>query len=210
MHEKKITHKILGQKINLSREAISHYLNGRRRIPVETLAKMAEILQTDIGELMERPVTTHKVIKYPRTTDSLLTIPLVSWEVLNRHSSLIESIKQLREGDYMEYKTYLGSGMADKQLIAIEVLTDEMVSPHPDPLTIYPESIIIIDSEREPKHGDIVLTRDQRKRWSMGKYAKTGNQQTITPLNPRYPILNGEEVKIEGVIIKVERTLTNP
>ncbi len=68
---------------------------------------------------------------------------------------------------------------------------------------ISPNDLVIVESEREPKNGDIVIAEVDGA-WTMKYYQKRKNEIVLIPANKDYPIIYPkQELKIGGVVVSV-------
>jgi repressor LexA len=70
---------------------------------------------------------------------------------------------------------------------------------------IMEKDLVIVESGREPKNGDIILAEVDGN-WTMKYFRKKGKTVTLEAANPKYPpIIPQAELRIAGVITAVVR-----
>lgn len=70
---------------------------------------------------------------------------------------------------------------------------------------IYEGDLVIVERNRQPKVGDIVIAEVDRG-WTMKYYKKEGNKVYLEPANKKYkPIYPKEDLKIAAIVKGVIR-----
>ena len=65
--------------------------------------------------------------------------------------------------------------------------------------------LVIVERERTPKSGDIVLAEVDGQ-WTMKYFRQQGNQVTLEAANPKYPVIRPkQELKLGGIVSAVIR-----
>jgi repressor LexA len=68
---------------------------------------------------------------------------------------------------------------------------------------ISPNDLVIVEAEREPKNGDIIIAEVDGS-WTMKYFQKRGKEIVLMPANKDYPaIYPKQELKIGGVVVSV-------
>lgn len=68
---------------------------------------------------------------------------------------------------------------------------------------IAPDDLVIVEAEREPKNGDIIIAEVDGA-WTMKYFQKRGREVILIPANKDYPsIYPQQELKIGGVVVSV-------
>jgi SOS-response transcriptional repressor LexA len=135
--------------------------------------------------------------------DIIGRVPLISWVQAGNWSEIIDNHYP---GDAEEWR--LTTAKVSKNAFALRVVGDSMINPNGSP-SLPPGVIVIVEPNREPKNGDIVIARlEDSMEATIKKLIIDGHQKFLKPLNPQYPIIqiNGN-CTICGVAIKVEMDL---
>jgi SOS-response transcriptional repressor LexA len=106
-------------------------------------------------------------------------VPLISWVAAG---SWRETIDNFQPGDadvWIDTAKRVG-----QSAFALRVKGDSMEPTCPD------GSVIIVDPEREPENGSLVVVRlDEDAEATFKKLMMEGGRRYLAPLNPRYPVL---------------------
>lgn len=176
-----------------------HITNWKRRgIPYAELPNVCEIIGMSIDEYLRRVGRLPKSQRkgYASAIIETKRVRLLSWHEVGQ----INKLAQPKQGAGAFVTTTAEVG---RDAFALRVIGDSMEPRIPD------GSVVIIDPEREPKAGSILLVKlpddDQALLRQLGY---DGAKQFLRPLNNRYPIIPMPAgAKILGVAVKVELDL---
>lgn len=127
-------------------------------------------------------------------------VPLISWV---QAGIWTESINNYHNGDAEDWipTTALVSSTA----FALRVKGDSMTNPHGAP-SIPEGYIIIVDPNKHPENGDLVIARlDESMETTFKKLVIDGPKKYLKPLNPAYPAIEiTGNCTICGTVVKIE------
>lgn len=125
--EKKMTMKELGENVGVSEQAISQYERGLRKISLETLIKISNVLNVSVNTLTEKKLTISQQILKNEFIDKGISLNKISNESGIKLSE-IQSIYQCGNshtiGTYFNLFRYLG--LDDETIIKIMVSDNEI------------------------------------------------------------------------------------
>lgn len=202
MKELGMTHEELANKLGITRGAITHYLAGRRVPPLKQFQKLASILKADPAWLqfgtkteLENPAKITKSSKEP----TKLPIPILSW-------TQATELTDITKISHDEIKEWLPDFYTDKKhWYALRIKGDAMVAPVGSSKSFHEGDIIIVDPNKEAKHGDFVIALLPRsKEATFKQYVNDGGVDYLKPLNTQYPIARVDKgTHIWGVVVKL-------
>ena len=126
-------------------------------------------------------------------------IPIIRWGDVASFKAPLRS--QLLNAEAQGYVAVPESVELSLQAFALQVEDNSMTDPVGSPQSLYPGDYVIIEPEREPRVGNLVLARDGGKAQIRKLRVLRENQQGkptlvgLVPLNPDYPT---HEVQIPG------------
>lgn len=200
MKELGMTQEVLAQKLGITRGAVTHYIAGRRVPPLKQFQKLAAVLKSDpawlqFGGLPESiKASASKPTDLHKKSSKQFPIPIVS------PKQITELTKVRRE----ETKNWLPHFHTDKEnWYAMHVKGDSMTSPLGNSISFQEGSLIIIDPDKEPTHGNFVIALLPKSNEATFKqYVNDGGIYYLKPLNPQYPITKIEKgTLICGVVV---------
>jgi SOS-response transcriptional repressor LexA len=120
--------------------------------------------------------------------------PLVSWENAGRWSEIMDHHLPIHSvGPPIEITQAFG-----ERTFALQVRDDTMEPRAPE------GAVIIVDPGRTPRPGSLVVARlKEEAEPTFKKLVVDGPRRYLAPLNPRYPILEGEIDEVVGVVCQV-------
>lgn len=172
------------------------------KISKENLVKAIEFYGSSPDLLLHENVVFERPLIYNAEPAPDITgrVPLISWVQAGYWAEVIDNYQP---GDAEEWR--LTTAKVTKNAFALRIVGDSMTNPYGSP-SLPPGSIVIVEPNREPKNGDIVVARlDDNQEATIKKLVIEGNQKFLKPLNPQYPIIPiNSNCSICGVAIKVE------
>lgn len=123
------------------------------------------------------------------------TLPIISWVQAGQWNEVVDTHPSGQSDEYISVMAKVGS-----HAFALKVRGDSMEPEFPD------KSIIIVDPEREPRHGSYVVVRlDEEMEATFKQLILDGSRKYLKPINPRYPILeiDGKKTTISGVVVQM-------
>jgi len=123
------------------------------------------------------------------------TIPIISWVQAGQWNEIFDNHPVGHGDEYISVTARVGL-----HAFALKVRGDSMEPEFPD------GSIIIVDPEREARHGSYVVVRlDEEMEATFKQLILDGSRKYLKPLNDRYPILevDGKKATISGVVVQM-------
>lgn len=105
-----------------------------------------------------------------------------------------------------------GSFMKDSEVeghFCVEISGDAMVSPINAIDSYLNGELATVNTTMTPKEGDVVIF-SHKNSVKIRQISKDGTDSILTALNPQYPVIMMDEVKIFGIIISTERKRYKP
>jgi SOS regulatory protein LexA len=180
-------------------KSIAAFFREKRRMP--SYAEMIDLLGVRsksvvhfwINKLIEKGVIEKDETGHLRLTDLAFGIPMVGSVQAGFPSPEEEALC-----DIMSMDEYLVTKPDSSFLL--KVSGDSMIGEG-----IMEGDLVIVERERNPKHGDVVLAEVDRE-WTLKYFKRTGKSFVLEAANPKYPpIKPREELRIAGVVTAVIR-----
>jgi len=202
MNELGMTQDMLAKKMGITRGAITHYLSGRRVPPLRQFQKLAAILKVDpawlqFGTETEGKEVNKKLLKKETSSQKYYQIPILSWEQVSEFINM--------KSNHSRNKDYLQHFYTDKsQWYALRIKGDAMTAPLGNSKSFHEGDIIIVDTDKEVKHGDYVIALlPSSHEVTFKQYVIDGGIRYLKPLNPQYPIIAiDESTHVCGVVVR--------
>lgn len=201
--ELELSQEAFGRHMSVSKAAVSQWENGdtKNLRPANLFAIQnftgysAEWIATGAGgpRLKGRKASSGAKVELP-----VSSVPLVSWVRAGQWNEVVD-VYPPGEGEKPVYTTR----KVGPRAYALRVVGDSMENPNGRPT--YPQgSIIIVDPDREPRHGNAVIVRlEDSKEATFKQLIVEGGVQYLKPLNPRYPIMKvGAHATFCGVVVQ--------
>lgn len=101
---KGLTQEELGEKLHVTRQAVSNWETGKNQPDIEMLISLAEMLEVDIKELLYGPVMDEWRQKRRRTAIVLCTLTVVAWAI---YVPFLRYAQNVLKASYVAWPTYL-------------------------------------------------------------------------------------------------------
>ena len=203
--ELELSQEAFGRHMSVSKAAVSQWENGdtKNLRPANLFAVQnftgysAEWIATGAGppRLKSKKASAGANAK---TDFPVASVPLVSWVRAGQWNEVVD-VYPPGQGEKPVYTTR----KVGPRAYALRVVGDSMENPNGRPT--YPQgSIIIVDPDREPRHGNAVIVRlEDSKEATFKQLIVEGGVQYLKPLNPRYPIMKiGSNASFCGVVVQ--------
>ena len=201
--ELELSQEAFGRHMSVSKAAVSQWENGdtKNLRPANLFAIQnftgysAEWIATGAGAAK---IKGRKSSPGNRAELPVSPLPLVSWVRAGQWNEVVD-VYPPGEGEKLVYTTR----KVGTRAYALRVVGDSMENPNGRPT--YPQgSIIIVDPDREPMHGNAVIVRlDDSKEATFKQLIIEGGVRYLKPLNPRYPIMKiGAHATFCGVVVQ--------
>jgi len=201
--ELELSQEAFGRHMSVSKAAVSQWENGdtKNLRPANLFAIQnftgysAEWIATGAGAPRLKPKKASGGAKADLPVSS---VPLVSWVRAGQWNEVVD-VYPPGEGEKPVYTTR----KVGPRAYALRVVGDSMENPNGRPT--YPQgSIIIVDPDRESRHGNAVIVRlEDSKEATFKQLIVEGGVQYLKPLNPRYPIMKiGSNASFCGVVVQ--------
>lgn len=201
--ELELSQEAFGRHMSVSKAAVSQWENGdtKNLRPANLFAIQnftgysAEWIATGAGgpRLKSKKASSGAKMELP-----VSSVPLVSWVRAGQWNEVVD-VYPPGEGEKPVYTTR----KVGPRAYALRVVGDSMENPNGRPT--YPQgSIIIVDPDREPHHGNAVIVRlEDSKEATFKQLIVEGGVRYLKPLNPRYPIMKiGSNASFCGVVVQ--------
>jgi SOS-response transcriptional repressor LexA len=198
MKELNLTQEELAAKLGITRGAVTHYLAGRRVPPLKKFNELARMLKVDAAWLQFGTVPdVQKSGKNIAPTIIHRSIPILSWE----HAAKHPDVRNLKQDDINEYVPHIFTDQL--HWYALRVNGDAMVASSGNK-SFHEGSIIIVDPDKTPAHGDFVIAvLPKMKEATFKQYVVDGGINYLKPLNSQYPLTALEKItNFTGVVIQ--------
>ena len=200
--ELELSQEAFGRHMGVSKAAVSQWENGdiKNLRPANLFALQnftgysAEWIATGAGAARLKP----RKGSAARAELPVSSLPLVSWVRAGQWNEVVD-VYPPGEGEKPVYTTR----KVGPRAYALRVVGDSMENPNGRPT--YPQgSIIIVDPDREPMHGNAVIVRlEDSKEATFKQLIVEGGVRYLKPLNPRYPIMKvGAHATFCGVVVQ--------
>lgn len=225
MHVQNIKPKELENILHMSQGGISHYLTGKRKIPIDKLFKLLDFLnlqissyelkeiRKDLGRLTPNSdkfkqsdiLTDLNATSLSEAGMTAVRLPLLTWERLAQSPQpLGQIIDNLEEEDYMvveiqkeKLAPYIGH-----KLFIIEIPEgDAMVSAEPNRKNLFSGERVIVNADIKPKNKQLVLAKHDEA-YIIRQYVEDGTSKILKPYNKQFLVINFNQTEILGVIIR--------
>ena len=201
--ELELSQEAFGRHMSVSKAAVSQWENGdtKNLRPANLFAIQnfsgysAEWIATGAGHPRLKP---KKAPGGAKAELPVASVPLVSWVRAGQWNEVVD-VYPPGQGEKPVYTTR----KVGPRAYALRVVGDSMENPNGRPT--YPQgSIIIVDPDREPRHGNAVIVRlEDSKEATFKQLIVEGGVQYLQPLNPRYPIMKiGSNASFCGVVVQ--------
>jgi SOS-response transcriptional repressor LexA len=205
----KMSQEKFGQTYSIGTQgAVWQYLEGRIPLNIAVALKFAEGLGCKVDEIS--PTLASQIARMMPARDSAIReyeivplhrvkVPLLTWQAAAGWPRNREAVTTGEEsGGWVSTSASVGG-----DAFALRVVGDA------NEPKIQDGSLVVIDPERKPRHGSLVLVKRPgdddvilRQLWYDGAVAK------LRPINPRYPILDmPADTRIIGVAVRAELDL---
>lgn len=174
----------LGRRIGVSHVMISLYEKGAKSPQIETLKRLADVLEVDFNYFFLN-----------NTDEPNFIIRLYNDPVCAENGTFVE--------DHNVEMLLLDGNKYNKfdNLFAIRVVGDSMVNAH-----ILEDDIVICRVQEEFKNNDIVVAAKNYELATLKRYKLINGVRFLYPENSKYePIIIDENTKLLGKVIEVRR-----
>lgn len=204
MKESGITQETLAEHLGITKGAVSHWLNDRRKPDIEEIAKIMDILgMTEFvvnpdGTISEKDGVTRSV-SYVGKKEVKGSYPLISWVSAG---CWLEAVEPYRKDDIDIWPETTVD--ASDSSFWLRVRGDSMTSPNG--FTVPEGMIILVDPEKEAISGKLVVAKlENENEATFKQYMTDAGRKYLKALNPHHPptIINGN-CKIIGVVVDIK------
>lgn len=190
---------------------VSRIEHGNQDVPADMLAKIAEVLQTRVSRLwleaeeqvLHGDLPRDFSVREPEVP-YVRRVPVVSWVQAGLPTEAFDPYARGAAERWVTTGAKVG-----RRAYALEVRGDSMVSARGEPT--FPErTVIIVDPERVPENGSLVIVRFEGVTEATFKRLSVDDgRRLLIPLNPQYPTREiDEDAVLCGVVVsKAEQTL---
>lgn len=198
---KNLTQEQLAEKVGVTQAAIQSLESGRVKSTPHIL-KISRILEVS-PDWLENGIGQENLMPPP---SEAIKVPLLRWSDLNltgQKDEIIDKISHIlkeKEKKQEVYPVYFREeDIKGKIISALKAeQIDAMIPRNYHPLTIDPNEYLIIEYNRAPREGSIVLAK-MDKGIAVRQYVKDGTQHILKALNEKFP--NIEKFEVLGVVI---------
>ena len=201
--ELELSQEAFGRHMGVSKAAVSQWENGdtKNLRPANLFAIQnftsysAEWIATGAGAAR---IKGGRKAGNTKAGPAVASVPLVSWVQAGQWNDVVD-VYRPGEGEKPVYTTR----KVGPRAYALRVVGDSMENPNGRPT--YPQgSIIIVDPDRDPIHGNAVIVRlDDSKQGTFKQLVVEGGVRYLKPLNPRYPIMKlDRKATLCGVVVQ--------
>ena len=180
----------VAEKLGVTRPSIGYWEQGKTEPTGRLLHALAKILETSSEWLVTGKSAQTSIIKKGNTTIKWLPI-ITSVQAGNFTDNM-----NYDDFDYIPYFERCSDNS-----FCMKVEGDSMDSG--DNNALKEGSIVIVDRDRIPNNGDIVVAKlSYTNEATIKKYIRDAGQTYLKPLNPTYPIINVDKpMDIVGVVV---------
>lgn len=186
----------LAKKLKISRQAVNTWTSGKSAPGFETLIDISKILKTSLDYLM-RGVSSTSIIDANGQNRALNVSLFPIFSSLHFDPVSLTPIGDTKIGEYL-YK-----GILPDTCILYCISSNNMTCPTPD-ISINKEDIVILDSGRKPRHGNIVLTINDDYSYGVYQYFEVEDEVRLHSFNPNFPDFNVDFSTVRGFIPIIE------
>lgn len=205
-----INHEKLAEIIGITQGAVSHILNGRNTLNVQTASAFANLLKVKVDDFSPSLSNEIRMLSLSINANSISTgfvgynfknakFPLISWVSAGIWNEAIDpySIKDIDKWSETTKEASCNS-------FWLKVKDDSMNSPVG--LSIPEGMLILVDPDKEPSTGSLVIAKLAKdNEATFKKLVIDAGQAFLKPLNPRYPLITiNDDCKIIGVVIEAK------
>jgi SOS-response transcriptional repressor LexA len=201
--ELELSQEAFGRHMGVSKAAVSQWENGdtKNLRPANLFAIQnftgysAEWIATGAGNAR---VKGNRKAGNTKAGPDVFSVPLISWVQAGQWDEVVD-VYRPGEGEKPVYTTR----KVGPRAYALRVVGDSLENPNGRPT--YPQgSIIIVDPDRDPIHGNAVIVRlDDSKQATFKQLIVEGGTRYLKPLNPRYPIMKVDrKATVCGVVVQ--------
>jgi len=205
LNEKGMSKSELARQARVSPATVTDWINGKiKTLEAGNLLRICRALEIDpmwlmtgrnaaVTSMLREKKGTHNVELGPSLTRR---IPLISWTTAGKWAEIVDNLQPGDAEDWIPTTASVGS-----KAFALRVCGDSMEPTIPDGATI------IVDPDRSPKHGDIVVVRQNDDTEATCKrLVYDGGRPYLRPDNPRYPLMEmAPDAVVVGVVVAMEK-----
>ena len=181
----------LAKKMNISQAAVAQWVSGARKPSIDVIERIAALLELPVDFFLSaKTETLQEYLKRAGTRTDWM--PIVGMSSASGEKYIIEEIE-----------SYSRIPKTGQHQFGIKVEGDCMVNPKDPKNSIYNGEIIIVDPDRMPKNGDIVLARISKEYSTIKRMYVKGEKIELRPDNPNFKKLTKkvEDVEIVGTVV---------
>lgn len=183
--------------------------NGQRPPSRQAAVKYARAFRVSVDWLLTGRGPKHSGGLSTRTGSALRQIPIVRWAAITGADTFRASVISADARGFIVIPE--GENLS-RDAFALEVQDDSMVDPSGSPLSLYAGDTVVIDPDREPLPGNMVLARDGKKamirKLRVLSEEANGARVALVPLNPDYATKETAQSAILGVMAGLYRRTT--
>lgn len=207
--ELKVTQYTIADELGISQGAVGHYLNGRNALNAKIAAAFAKLLKVSIADFspsLAREAASLSMnagstsnVSYVGARENKGQYPLVSWVSAG---CWLEAVEPYRKDEIDVWPETTVD--ASDNSFWLRVKGDSMTSPVG--FTVPEGMIILVDPEREPVSGKLVVAKlENENEATFKQYMVDAGRCYLKALNPHHPptIVNGN-CKIIGVVVDIK------
>ncbi|WP_158784633.1 LexA family transcriptional regulator [Pantoea sp. BAV 3049] len=203
-----ITQYGIAEALEISQGAVGHYLNGRIPLNLNVAAKFAEMLQISINDFSPRLARDASKlgllsnVVFDSRYKSSPSYPLISWVNAGAWEEAYEPYTLEGIDEWYESDAHIeGAGFW------LKVEGDSMTAPAG--ISIPEGTMVLIDTGREPKNGNLVIAKqDDANEATFKKLIIDGAHKYLKGLNPAWPMIPiGSNCRIIGVAVETKMRL---
>src|SRR5262249_10798994 len=191
----KMSQASLGKMLGLTQGQIGHYVKGRRVPPPEQIIKLEKALQTAPGWLMygDKVNIYQNQVKHviTQTFPILKASEIVEWM---RHPVIAEKHRTVTMPVIDENLS--------KSAFVFQTIGMTMVNRVNPEVSLFPGELALIDNERKPKDGDLVLVSFGENDFRIRQYREDGVDVLLYAFDPNINAVSlTNKLKIFGIVV---------
>lgn len=186
----------LAKKLKVTRQAVNTWTSGKSVPGFDTLVELPKLLHTSLDYLM-------RGISYTSIIDSNGQNRALNVSLFPIFSTILFDPVTLTPQGHMKLGEYLYKDSLPETCLFYTMGFNNM-SCSDISMSINKEDILIIDSGRKPRHGNIVLTINDDYSYGVYQYFEVEDEVRLHSFNPNFPDFNVDFSSVRGFIPIIE------
>lgn len=190
--ENKRTIKSVAQKI------ADFYLERHRMPTYEEMMTLLAVRSKSVVHFWMNKLLREGILERDRSGHLTFVTPLAGVPLAGAVSAGFPSPAEEELSDVISFDDYLITKQSSSFLLKVD--GDSMIGAG-----IMPDDLVLVEKDREPKTGDIVIAEVDGA-WTMKYFHKKGKEVYLEAANPKYPKIEpAVEMRLGGVVTAVVR-----